>query len=275
MVCAMKNMWFVLIVAAWCAACSAPRERTIHEQTEPEVSVIIRATTESFSHADGLEGQTPLFASGGVRSLELLRNEDDDEPLTVFDHDAASVEVGYNHGDETVLAVVPASSLEPGRYRVARVIQRYSRYSIEATHHTVEESVIGELNNLLVVSDGTDLDGEVRDSGYYDYHFDGGDVTFGATGTDGIVADYATTASAYAQIEDGQWAVYFDIDIDIPTEPEDRELIIEVNMFESFRWTDVSWPGFEEGVYDFTPISYEPVSRFGGNTFDVRFHTVN
>jgi hypothetical protein len=42
---------------------------------------------------------------------------------------------------------------------------------------------------------------------------------------------------------------------------------VEVNMSESFRWEDQALPGYTAGVYDTTPTSFEPIRRFGANSY--------
>jgi hypothetical protein len=38
-------------------------------------------------------------------------------------------------------------------------------------------------------------------------------------------------------------------------------------MNEAFRWEDQALPGYANGVYDTTPVSFEPVRRYGANTY--------
>ena len=56
------------------------------EERAHQVSIHIKASTSSFSHQDGLSGQTAWSTVGGVRSLELLRYHGDSNPLKLFDH---------------------------------------------------------------------------------------------------------------------------------------------------------------------------------------------
>ncbi|MCS6899456.1 MAG: hypothetical protein NZX77_06760 [Polyangiaceae bacterium] len=41
-------------------------------------------------------------------------------------------------------------------------------------------------------------------------------------------------------------------------------------MFESFRWKDENKSGFLPKIFDVTPTSFEPVQRFGANSFEVK-----
>ena len=49
----------------------------------------------------------------------------------------------------------------------------------------------------------------------------------------------------------------------------DTSIVFEVNMHESFRWVELSEPDYSDGVFDSTPSSFEPVKRFGANSFSV------
>jgi hypothetical protein len=65
---------------------------------------------------------------------------------------------------------------------------------------------------------------------------------------------------------------YYEIPIDMTVThlaTKDLELVVEVNMSESFRWEDQPLTGFLPNVYDTTPTSFEPVRRFGANSYVV------
>jgi len=234
------------------------------------LTVRIVATTEPFDHDDGLAGQTALHARGGVRSLRLLRDADDPSPVTVFDHGPDVVETGYDDGDETVVAEVEIPEDLHGTFTMARLVQGYSRYTVDATLHDGFSIEPGVVDSVLVMSDDTTIDGARREAGEYDFRFEGASTSFEYDGSGWPVPPYSTTAGATAVVEDGEWAVYFPIDLEVAQglAPGD-EIVIVVNMDRSFRWTDVLTLGYEPGVFDVTRLSYEPVLRFGGNSFDL------
>jgi len=236
----------------------------------PEVTVHITANTDAFPHEDGLSGQTAISASGGVRSLMLYRDAEDTEPLVLFDHGVNVVEVGYDDGDETEVAVVPTENMVAGSYTVARLSQSYSRYQVAATLHTLGGMYDGILDNVFVMADQTMLDGQMRDAGHYDFSFAGGGESFAIAGEDYPVPIYSFTAGAYAVVEDGEWAVYFPVAVEISDDASlDMDIVVDVNLDQAFRWTDLLVLGYEPGVFDVTEISYEPLVRFGGNHFEM------
>ncbi len=237
---------------------------------EEAVTFRIAASTEEFAHADGLAGMTALAAGGGVRSLSLLEGGLDPNPLVLFDHRVGSVEVSYDDGADTTVAVLDREAFEPGHYTVARLVQAYSLYEIHATRHDGATSAPGRLSSVVVMSDQSLVEGEIRDAGYYHGFFRHADEEIELVGDDLHIAEYSSTAGAQAVVEDGEWAVYFPIDLTIEEPPAPgAQLVLLVNMNRSYRWIDSLGLGFEPGVYDFTPQSCETVVRFGGNRFDL------
>lgn len=238
------------------------------------LTVRILATTEPFAHADGLAGQTALHASGGVRSLQLLRDADDPDPVTVFDHGADVVETGYDDGDVTVVARVDVPAGLQGRFTTARLVQGYSRYEVEGTLHDGLGIEPGVVDSVLVMSDDTMLDGARRSAGEYDFRFEGESTSFAYDGSGWPIPPYSSTAGATGVVEGGEWAVYFPIDLEVAEAVTPGAAIdIVVNMDRSFRWTDFPSLGYGPGVFDVTRLSYEPVLRFGGNSFGLTLTT--
>lgn len=233
-------------------------------------TVRIRATTQVFPHADNLAGQTPMFTRAGVRSLQLLTDRNDTAPVVLFDHGAQGIEVSYDDGADTVVAELDAATLPPGRYTIARMAQNWGRYKIEAAMHDLAGTHRGELENLIVMSDGSEVGGGLHDGGYYESTFTSAGAVSTTTGDNFVVPVFSTTAGASAVLENGQWAVYFQVDVQIPAAPtQSYDIDCLVNMHESFRWTDTIGIGHALGVFDFGSIYFEPVVRFGGNRFDL------
>ncbi len=233
------------------------------------LTVRIRATNAAFAHTDGLSGQTPRTAAGGIRSFSLLRDQQDTNPAVIFEYGADVQEASFDDGGDTLVGAIVVSEVPAGHYTLARMVQAYSRYSISATLHDGSTATPGTLDNLIVMSDGTMVDGAQHDAGYYHYVFEApGEPPVTFEGDDALVPAYSTTAGAVAVVENGQWAVYFPVNLDWSAGLQSAvDLVVTVNMFESFRWTDVALPGYQPGVFDFTATSYEPVVRFGGNEF--------
>ena len=234
------------------------------------LAVHVRANTSTFDHTDGLSGQTTTATKAGIRSLRLLRQQGDPTPVELFDHGANPVEAGYDDGDDTVVARVPAATLVPGHYTLARLVQTHSHFTVTATLHDHGQPYPGSYEDILVVSDATMLGGTLRSAGYYDFKFTDAYGTADTSGSGWPVAGYTTTSGAVAVVEAGEWAVYFPVDLDVAAPPANgSKLFVDVNMYQAFRWVDELAPGYLPGVFDTTAASYEPVIRYGGNRFEL------
>jgi hypothetical protein len=188
----------------------------------------------------------------------------------LFDHGANPVEAGFNDGDDTVVATVPASVLVDGHYALARMVQTHSRFQVDARAHATGPALDGTVDDLVVMSDGTVVDGVQRDAGFFRFVFRAGTVEETRTGTDWPVPPWSTTAGAWATVEGGEWAVYFPLDLDVNPLDSPTRLSVVVNMDRAFRWVD-SPLGADHlpGTWDVGAPADEAVMRFGGNRFDV------
>ncbi|MDW8249036.1 MAG: hypothetical protein RMJ98_07010, partial [Myxococcales bacterium] len=69
----------------------------------------------------------------------------------------------------------------------------------------------------------------------------------------------------------GQWIYEFPVSFTIDHDTQGViDAVLHVNMFESFRWKDENKSGFLPKIFDVTPTSFEPVQRFGANSFEVK-----
>jgi hypothetical protein len=101
------------------------------------------------------------------------------------------------------------------------------------------------------------------------HDFVGGTKTGHWTGTDMRLPDHTTSAGVEAKLENGEWATYFPVDLEINA--GDGALTIEINLHEAFRWQDSAEADNQPGVYDIAPPTYEPIMQYGGNRFDAKF----
>lgn len=238
-------------------------------QSQPGLTVVIHGSTETFAHDDGLPGQTARGVTAGVRSLTLLDAATNQSFPVLAADPASAVVVSYDNGSNSVLGVVEPSKVVPGHYTRARMVQDWSKFDVDATLHEDVGPTTGTLHVLTVTSNGASLGGQVHDAGYYEHDFIAPNRNEHFTGDDALVPEHSNTAGAEAIVENGEWAVYFPVDIQVTD--ADAELSIRVNMDHAFRWVDFPGPDNQEGVYDIQPPLYEEVTQFGGNRFDVTY----
>lgn len=238
--------------------------------TGPVVRIHLRASTKPFPQTDGLSGQTPLSHASGIRKFQLFKDASDTSPVTVFDHGNGYVEAGYGDGDDTVVGTVVAKTLPAGTYTLGRVVHSHVRYRVAATVHAGGLDVPGEFENLQIMSDHTEIDGVIHDHGHYEIAFHAGGQTFPTSGEGAPEPVFPSSGGFSVKIEEGQWAYYFPTAVVIvPETPVDVDVVMEVNMFESFRWMDQIGGHNAPLVFDVTPPTFEPVLRFGANSYAV------
>ena len=227
----------------------------------------VRASTAPFKHSDGYAGQTATNAKQGIRSMRLLREAGDTSPVVVFDHGKGYVEAGYNDGDDTLVGQVAALKVPAGPYKLAQIVVTHSRFRVASTLH-YGLAYPGSYDCVQALSDSTTIDGVTHSAGWYRYKFETGTASYPVEGTNAPLPTSPTTGGFTMKTSGGD--TYYETAIDLvvdPTIKKDVKVVIGVNMYESFRWEDQPVLGYAIGVYDTTPVSFEPVRRFGANSF--------
>lgn len=237
-----------------------------------KIAIHFQSTTAPFAHTDGLSGQTPLSDLSGIRSLRLYRSSNDPNPVTVFDFGQSTIEVNYANGADTLVYTAQVKYLPEGTYTLARVVHTYVRYRVTSTMHVNGMNLPGTFDNVQVLSDGTLLNGVVRNHGYFKYVFSTGGQSFPISGTNAPMPQWTTVGGFSVVFENGEWAYQVPINLTVdPNLNTNMTLIFRVNMNECFRWLDQAGPGYAPGVFDTTPTSFEPVKQFGANSFAISF----
>lgn len=237
--------------------------------SQANVIIHLRASTAAVPHPEGFSGQTPSAQSIGIRKLTLYKSESDPSPFVAFDHAADAVEAGLNDKDDTIVGTVPAKTLPSGTYTIARVAISHVRYRIAATMHGFGQTVPGNLLNLHVLSDGSKVDGATWNKGHFSFSFQLGAMTLGTqAGENGPLPPSASGGGITFDSSGPESAYVFPVSLPVnPDITDDVNLIFEINTHENFRWQDEQAPGYQDGVYDATPTTYEAVKSFGANSF--------
>lgn len=233
----------------------------------PKVTIRLASSTAPFPHADGLSGQTTRQTKQGVRRFRLLRSQNDPSPVVVFDHGSGFVEAGYDDGDDTVLGVGALANVPPATYTIAQMFVTHSRFTVASTMH-YGGAYPGDFVCVQALSDGTTLEGSVRSRGWYRYIFTTNGQSFPQEGANAPLPTQAETGGFTMKTDGGE--TYYELLTNLVIPPgitTDVTVVVHVNMNEAFRWEDQPLPGYVNGVYDTTPVSFEPVRRYGANSF--------
>lgn len=240
--------------------------------TGPALVFDIRTSAAAFTHADGFSGQTARKAKQGIRRLRIYHDASDTSPVVVFDHGKGFVEAGYVAGDDTVVGSAPLASLPEGHYGLARMTVTHSRFVVSSTMHFNGSAIPGEFDCVQTLSDGVEIDGTVRPKDWYRYTFVAGNQSFPTEGVGAPLPSSPATGGFIMKTEGDE--TYYELPIDVTVAhaaTKDIRVVIEVNMFESFRWEDQALTDYASGVYDTTPTTFEPVRRFGANSYVVKY----
>jgi hypothetical protein len=243
---------------------------TTGEGGGPTVEIHFRSSTDPFQHTDGFSGQTPSANTSGIKSLTLYRMMGDPDPFEVFNFGQDAAEIDYAAGADTLVYTAHASNFPEGTFTIARVVHNWVKYRVDATVHYNSLNIPGEFDNLQVLSDRSLVDGTLRDAGYYEYVFDTGTMQFPTSGDNAPIPEF--TGGGFSVVfENGEWAYYFPVSLPVtPDITSSYSVIFGVNMFESFRWEDQTMTDYMAGVFDVTPpASFEPVKKFGANSFSL------
>jgi hypothetical protein len=236
--------------------------------TGPRVLIKMRGSTAAFTHVDAFSGSTPKKQVVAIRSLLLLRSPTDPNPVQVFDHGAKSVEADLVTGKTIDIASVVAKTLPAGVFTVAKAGVAYVRYTVDARMHSVV-TVDGQYENVQALSDGAVIDGVTKDKGHFRYSFVANGMTYGTLEGEDAPTPAVTGSGGVSLDTSGPQAFYvFPIQLAIdPNITKDHEVMLELNVHESFRWQDQAGLGYAPKVFDTTPSSFEPVMAFGANAF--------
>ncbi|MEO6420591.1 MAG: hypothetical protein ABIP39_14350 [Polyangiaceae bacterium] len=234
----------------------------------PLVILHVRATEAAFPQTDGFASQTARNEKIGISGLSLLTSPTDPSPLKVYE--GPSVEAGLNDKDDTVVGRVSAKSLKGGTYSFARVPVTHVRYTVAGTYHASGLSAPGDFIDVVVFSDGTTLDGQTRNQGWFSATFTTAGMTFGpATGTNPIPS---IDAGGFKLVTAGGQAYYEFAIAPLIVDPDvtkDVNVIFEVNTNLDFHWQDLPNTGYATNVFDVEMATYEPVKKFGANSFRI------
>ena len=241
----------------------------------PRVTITMHGSTAPFPHKDGFSGETPRKQIVAVKSLYLYRTPSDMNPVKVFDHGDNAVEVELVSGKIVEIAKVAAKSLPAGVFTMAKSGASYVKYAVDARMHsgTAFGAIDGYYDNTQALSDGAVIDGAKKKKGDFRYSFvaNATGATVGTLEGENAPTPVATTGGGITMDMSGPETFYvFPINMAVdPNVATDQVVDFELNVFQSFRWTDQALPAYSAGTFDTTPSQFEPIMAFGANAFNL------
>ena len=230
--------------------------------------IVLRATQSPVAVDTSTSGQTPSDQRIGFLGLRLLQDASSEGPLDVADF-SSPVDVGYNDGDETVIAKVPAKSLRAGHFTTAEVPIAYVRFAVAGTYHDGEVAAPGNFADVIAMANGAAIDGSTHDQGYWKTTFSStAGTTLGTMAGENAVVAQPASGSGIALDTSGSPAKYVfatDLTID-PNLDHDEKIVFTVNTYQDFRWQDSANAGYTNGVFDVSSAGFETVTQLGANS---------
>lgn len=235
----------------------------------PAYEVHLRATQAKVNFTDGYAGETPLDQHIAIRKLTLLRQAGDPAPVVVFDNGQNAVECGLNDGNDTLVGTAVAKTLPAGTFTIAQVEVGYYRFKVAATMHSNGMNVPGDYSDLEVLTDATMVDGKLQNQGHYSFTFEVGGTAYGTLTGEDLVTPVDLAGGGLSLVTANHSASYvFPVNVVIdPNLASTVKAVMIVNTYQNFRWQDQAMSGYQTGVFDTTPTTYEPVMSFGANSF--------
>ena len=235
----------------------------------PAYEIHLRASQTKVNFTDGYVGETPIDQHIAIRKLTLYRDANDASPVVVFDNGQNAVECGLNDGNDTLVGTAVAKTLPGGTFTIAHVEVGYYRFKVAATMHSNGMVVPGDYSDLEVLTDATLVDGKLQNQGHYSFTFEVGGTAYGTLNGEDLMTPAALAGGGLSLVTANHSASYvFPVSVIIdPALPSSTKVVMLVNTYQNFRWQDQATAGYQSGVFDTTPSTYEPVTSFGANAF--------
>lgn len=230
--------------------------------------IVLHADQTPVAVDGATSGETPSDQRIGFSGLHLFKDASDTSPLVVADL-PAPVDVGYNDGDDTVIATVSAKSLSAGHFTVARIPIAYVRFTVAGTFHTMTVAAPGNFSDVIAMANGTMIDGTTRDQGFWQTAFSSsGGTTYGMqSGEHAVVAQPGAASGITLDTSKSPSEYVFPTDLDVdPNLDHDVRVVFHVNTYQDFRWQDQNVAGYTSGTFDVSAAGFETVTQLGANS---------
>ena len=231
----------------------------------PLVSIYAEGDRTEKTFTDGLSGQTPSHYVMWINKFELLRSANDSNPALVFDHGTDYAMADMLSADASMVGQIPAADLPLGIYTHARVVLIAASVTVDdAAFHFMGTPTPGPLNIFAALSDCV-IDQQ-------SYSQNDAEYTFNSVTYDGTLPQLPTTSVGTIEQTGGETllTVILPESLDLRAPPEnDQNVTVVFEVYECFRWQELQQPDYQDGVFDFTQTSYEPVMNFGATGYRI------
>lgn len=235
----------------------------------PKVSIYVRATAETFPHSDNLSSLQPTDARLWIRSL-AFDFSNGPSGVKIFELKEPK-ETSLNDKAETLVAEVPIAMLPVGTAIKAHVVTDAVAYRVPTKLHYNGMVLDGEIKGWQALSNGA-LDPDLkqaRQSGFYKVDFLlGGNKVADTSGDNAPLPEGPAGGGFELSVNQGVGAYSFPLVLPVKNDVQgDRKMYMTINVDRNFRWTDSKKAGYVGGAWDTEPPMFEPVVRFGANSF--------
>jgi len=213
------------------------------------ILIYLAGDQQSKTFNDGLAGQTPTNYEIALSGYQVMTASDDPNPQPCFDHGDAPVVA--NLAGDTLMGSCPTSMIATAQYTHGRVRVDWLRYQVSGTLHAAGQVLPGQFTFFRAYSAVT-FEGQSYQpgEGYLRY---AGATTFERpmTFTDTLAWPGVTT-----ELVNGEYWMTFPYGRPLPVVQNSMDEYwarFHWEIFEAFRWQNMSATGFMDGVWDVVP----------------------
>lgn len=230
------------------------------------IAIYIKGDLDPITYTDGGSGQTPTQYGIAVSQYSIMTSATDPSPQLCFQL-AAPFEAQIDK--DNLVGSCLTQSIKTGLYTHGRTRIDYARYTVSGTLHVPGKDLPGTFTYFRAYSDTT-YESKTYKAGTGYVRFKGA-VAFELPLT---YPPFPTVPGVTTSLVNGQFFWTFAYGKPLPVDqknPGQHWARFNWKIFESFRWTDFSLPGYTKGVWDVSPLaaSIEPILLYGVSSYYV------
>lgn len=226
------------------------------------IAIYLAGDLSEKTFSDGFGGQTPKEFEIALSKYDIQTSADAASAVNCFEHDEPTV---ANMLEDNLMGSCETAAIPSAQYTHGRVKMDWLRITVDGTLHTLGQAFPGEFTFFRAYSDTT-YEGESYDSGegWVEYR---GFVTRRVPFTEPIPTE--GQEGFRSEVIDGEYWQTFPFHRTMPILAEDggqHWSRLHWEIYESFRWEEVTKPRYLDGVWDVEPESGsggEEVKMFG------------